>query len=107
MTTDVKTTKVRALNVKPHRWAAWCSIEDSEPFANEIVLRRWSDDGTTIWFMLESHNFMKAEPHEELDLVPFDGGYSEAFLASTDAEDERRMGERPYRPAACTHCGRT
>lgn len=89
--------KVRAIDVKPYRWALWCSIEGGPPFENEICLRRWSDDGQGIWFMLESHNFLYAEPNEILELVPYTCDfYTAEMMAIRDAEDEKKMSKRPY-----------
>jgi hypothetical protein len=65
-----QTVAVRAGDVKPYEWAQWCRIEDSEPFANEIVSVCPADDGVHLWFMLDSHNFLKAHPEEVLDLIP-------------------------------------
>lgn len=103
--------RVKAIDVRPYRWADWCTIADddhgeSEPRLNPIVGRRWADDGAAIWFMLDSHNFLKAAPDELLDLVPYaDVSMSPAMLACLDAQDAARMAERPEPP--CTHCGGT
>lgn len=63
-------TPVQARDVQPYRWAQWCRIEDSEPFANDIVGVRPSDDGEHLWFMLETFNFLKAKPDDVLYLIP-------------------------------------
>ena len=92
-----KKIRVKAIDVIPYRWSLWCTVGDCpDPFANEIVRRRWSEDGQHIWFMLESHNFLKAAPDDELELVPIrKGAYSEDFLARTAAEDAARIANRP------------
>lgn len=65
-----KTQKVKARDVKPYQWAFWCSIMGGEPFANEIVSAHPSECGAYLWLMLDSHNFYKASPDDELDLIP-------------------------------------
>lgn len=64
-----ETVKVRARDVKPYHYAIWCSIGDGKPFANDIVSMRWSEDGKSIWFMLESHNFDCVKPDDIIDLI--------------------------------------
>ncbi len=99
--------KVKAIDVKPDRWAEWCSVGGGAPYANVICHRRWSEDGKSIWFMLESHNFLNALPDEVLELVPYRSAYTtDERLAESDAADEVRMAVRP--PAkACPTCGTT
>lgn len=62
--------RIRAVDVQPYRWGQWSSVGGSTPFLNQIVSKRWSENGDRIWFMLDSHNFMSAEPDEVLELVP-------------------------------------
>lgn len=64
--------KVKATEVKPFHYGIWCSIEDGKPFVNTIVITRWADDGKYIRYMLDTHNFDRAEPDEILELVPID-----------------------------------
>lgn len=100
---DKPTTQmVRAIDVKPHRWAVWSSIGNGEPFTNEIAIRRWSDDGTKIWFMLESHNFLTAAPDEEIELVPLTPKVPADMLAAWDKRDEETMSKRPGQAEALT-----
>lgn len=94
-TTKPATQRVRAIDVKPYRWALWCQIGNGAPFANEIVYRRWSDDGKVIWFGLDNHTGYRAEPDKELDLIPHDGRYSPEMLARVDARDAELMAKRP------------
>ena len=93
--------KVKAIDVKPYRWAVWCTIEGNpKPFANDIVSRRWSEDGAHIWFMLDTHNFLNAQFDEVLELVPLNcSKMSPDLLARIDAEDAQRMavGREPAR----------
>lgn len=65
---------IRARDVIPHEWSLWCSVGDSEPFENEICLVKWSEDGLSLWFMLESFNFLNATPDKILELVPHKPG---------------------------------
>ena len=73
------TVQVRARDVKPYHYGIWCSIGDGKPFVNTICGVRWSEDGNSIWFMLESHNFDRADPDEVLDLVEERGTFSETL----------------------------
>lgn len=92
-------TKVRAIDVKPHHWGVWCTVGDRpEPFVNEIVTRKWSEDGSKILFMLDTHNFMSADPEEVLDLVemPLSPRPELAALREErDRRDDERMANRP------------
>jgi hypothetical protein len=79
----------RAIDVTPYEHAVWCVIANGEPFANDVVCRRWSEDGATISFMLESHNFMSAAPDEEIEVierVPYMGPEHMADVLKRDAE---------------------
>lgn len=88
--------RMKAIDIQPHRWAVWCAVEDGKPFANEIVTRSWSEDGERIWFMLETHNTLKALPDELVDVVAFSDKYrTEAHLAESDERDRRKMAMRP------------
>ena len=59
---------LRARDVKPYHYALWSSV-GGDPFANCICLVKWSDDGTHLRWMLESHNFYEVEPDEEVEVV--------------------------------------
>lgn len=83
----------RAIDVTPLTHAIWCSIEDGEPFVNHITLRRWSEDGKRIVFMLDSHNFLFAAPDEEIDVIETDPLYN----AELTREELRRDAERMKR----------
>ena len=102
---------VRAIDVKPHRWAIWCTVEgDPKPFANEIELRSWSEDGKRIVFMLGTHNFLSAEPEDLILLVPLDeekkaAVYGPSFLADSDTRDAVAMAKRPVPTEPCPRCG--
>tara|TARA_B100001094_G_scaffold184519_1_gene178744 strand:- start:15 stop:527 length:513 start_codon:yes stop_codon:yes gene_type:complete len=69
---DPKTVKVKARDVVPYLYGVWSFVADGEPFANQIMRIRWSEDGEHLWFGLDSHNFMKARPDEVLELVPME-----------------------------------
>jgi hypothetical protein len=75
------TIMVRARDIKPYHYALWCRIEDGKPFANDIVGVRWSEDGTKLWFMLESHNFFDALPDEMVEVVEMKGQHCEYLRA--------------------------
>ena len=61
--------KVLARDVGPYRYGVWSSVANGDPFVNQIVYMRWSDNGEHLWFGLESHNTKKARPDEVLELV--------------------------------------
>ena len=97
MTDEPKQVKKRAIDVTPYQHSIWCVVGSGEPFANPIVLRKWSDKGDKIVFMLDSHNFLFAYPDEEIDVIesvtPF---YSDPkFLADCLARDAAQMKNRP------------
>ena len=102
MSEEQEAQKVKAIEVVPYEWAIWCSVAGSQPFANEIVAQKWSDDGQHIWFMLESHNFLKAAPDDVLDLLPFRSRYD------TDERREKRRTEHAdfvkKQPTRCHAC---
>ena len=68
------TATVRARDVVPYHYALWSSIGGGDPFANQIVSAGWSDDGTQVRMMLDSHNFLFIDPDEVLELIPVDPG---------------------------------
>ena len=91
--------KVKAIDVKPYRWALWCVVDGGPPFANEIVHRVWTDSGRRIAFGLDSHNGFTADPDEELDLIPHCSPYMTAeSLARIDARDAETMAGRDPGP---------
>jgi hypothetical protein len=96
MSDEPAQVRKRAIDVTPYEHAIWCSIGDGEPFANTIVLRKWSDDGTQVVFMLDSHNFLRARPDEEIDVVeknePF---YNDKFQAECLRRDAETMRRKP------------
>lgn len=91
VTAEPSQVRKRAIDVTPLTHAVWCSIEDGEPFANPIVLRRWSDDGKRIVFMLDSHNFLFAAPDEEIDVIETEPLYNAELTRKELALDAERM----------------
>ena len=67
--TEPEFVKIIARDVVPYRYGVWSSVAGDEPFANQIVHMKWSEDGEHLWFGLESHNTVKARPDEVLELV--------------------------------------
>lgn len=62
--------EVRGIDVVPHEYGIWCSIENWDgPFVNPIVSRKWSDDGSEIWIMLDTHNFDRFHPDDLVRVV--------------------------------------
>ncbi len=79
MTTEPIFLKIKAQEVKPYHYGLWTCIEDGEPFANCICSVKWSEDGKSLWFMLESHNFYKADPEEEIEVVDLSNNKSWSY----------------------------
>lgn len=91
--------QVRAIDVKPNHYGIWCSIAGRKPFINPIVLRRWSEDGQQISFMLDSHNFQFCKWDEMMDVVPYEMyPKNKKLLAECDARDAEDMKHRPVQP---------
>ena len=84
--------KVLARAVVPYFYGFWSSVAGGEPFANQIVHMRWSEDGEHLWFGLETHNTVKARPDEVLDLVPMSPGGPSARKRA----DEWVLPPRPF-----------
>lgn len=88
----------RAIDVIPYYHAVWTSYPGVAPFLNEVSVRRWSEDGTGIWFMLDSHNTLFALPDEEIEVVeitPYGEGTD--WLREGLKRDAERMSVRPDR----------
>ena len=96
--------KIRARDVVPYHWGVWCSIADGQPFTNAIELVRWSDDGQHLWFLLGTHNFYKAAPDEEIDLVPLEPGLSPQYLEKVKLEHAETIAKRPVPTVPCASC---
>ena len=88
--------KKRAIDVTPYEHGIWCSVEGGVPFVNTIVLRKWSEDGSQVVFMLDSHNFLFAKPDEEIEVVEASSTfYNAEFQAKRLAEDAKTMASKP------------
>lgn len=61
--------RVRARDVKPYLYAVWCSIEGGEPFSNPICHIEQSEDGSKLYFLLDTHNCVRYDADAELELV--------------------------------------
>lgn len=96
--------KKRAIDVVPYLYGIWCTVADSEPFINTVATRRWSEDGKKIWFMLDSHNFMSAEPEEEIDVVERKPTCSNDLLQDVLRRDREAMMKRPSPRMTCPTC---
>ncbi|MFA5053441.1 MAG: hypothetical protein WC565_05245 [Parcubacteria group bacterium] len=83
---------LKAIDVRPYAYALWCCIEDGVPFANDIVCRRWSDDGKHIWWMLDTHNFAKYEPDELVEVIELENPW---LPSDFEAEHEAFLAKRP------------
>lgn len=90
----------RAIDVTPNDHGIYCTVANSDPFVNPIVSRRWSDDGSKINIMLDSHNFYSWGPEEMVDVVEIPHQYagSPGLMAKCIEEDRERMAKRRFPP---------
>ena len=89
--------RVRAMDVKPYRWALWTSFGDeSQAFLNEIVGRVWSRDGESLILILESHNSFLVHPDEKIRVckVTDKPHRTRSFYEAADARDDAAMMKR-------------
>lgn len=96
--------EVRAIDIHPYEAAIWCTIADSEPFANTIEHRGWSEDGERIWFMLGSHNFYDAKPDDMVSVVLCTPAYAPPRPFSEQYDNEVFLAARPKPKHKCPHC---
>ena len=75
--TEPESVTLKARDLKPYHYGLWSSIEGGKPFSNTICSIRWSEDGEHLWFMLESHNFYKVAPDEDIEVIPERSPYSQ------------------------------
>jgi hypothetical protein len=101
--------KVRARDVVPYEWAVWCTVDGyPKAFANSIEHVSWSEDGQHLWFMLGTHNFYKALPDEEIELVPCGPSTMSAdYQAKVRKEHAETIAKRPTPKADCPLCDGT
>ena len=82
----------KAIDVTPYHYTYPCMIEDTYREI-DIVLRRWSEDGKSIWFMLDTHNFVNAAPDEQMEVVQIKPNrFPRGFLRHVLERDAERMG---------------
>ena len=99
MTDEPDLVLKRAIDVTPHYHGIWCTVGGGEPFVNEIVSRKWSEDGNDIWFMLDTHNFARHQPHEQIRVVELDRSDRAESTRTMWAEgDAKAMANRPSPP---------
>lgn len=94
----------KAIDVTPYCHGMWCSFKDGEPFINTIVHRKWSEDGKSIWFGLDFHNFYNAEPEELVNVVEIDSEISADDLKKIIAKDTKIMANRQPSLINCPCC---
>jgi hypothetical protein len=97
-----KGIKVRAIDIRPYQYALPCQLgKNGNHVLNEICIRRWRQDGEGLTFMMDSHNFFFANPHDLIEVVPIpEDRYSPDFRAKALASDAQRMNRsrRPRKP---------
>lgn len=105
-----ESVKIRARDVVPYLYGVWCSVgEFSDPFVNQIVHMKWSEDGEYLYLGLETHNVIKARPEEVLELVPIRvlSVYAREKAEEWKLAQQPRPLEKPVTPAArAVACGR-
>lgn len=85
----------RAIDITPYEHGVWCTVDGGKPFVNEIVHRKWSSDGQVI-FMLDSHNFIFADPEEMILVVETSSEfYTPEFLERVLKKDRETMEKGP------------
>lgn len=100
--------KKRAVDIVPYHYGIWCTVEGGAPFTNHIVGVSWSDEGDALWFMLDSHNFLKAAPTEEIEVVPLapeTSSWHAATLARAIEDHRATIAKRPAPKVRCPTCG--
>lgn len=85
MSTEPTFLTLLARDVKPYHYGLWSSV-GGEPFANCICAVKWSEDGEHLSFVLESHNFYKVKPDEEVKVVDLSGSKARAWLQEEYAD---------------------
>lgn len=97
---------VRARDVLPYHWGIWCRVgDDPKPFVNTIEGVSWSEDGQHLWFMLGTHNFYKADPDEEVELVACDlPDFGLTYLERIKREHAELFAKRPVPVTQCLAC---
>ena len=94
----------KAIDVTPYYHGIWCSVDGSDPFVNDIMHRRWSDNGKEIVFGLDSHNFYFSEPEDMMDVVEIEPAASDDVLARALERDKAKMANTPQL-VTCSKCG--
>ena len=89
--TEPVVVKKKARDVTPYHHSIWCTVMSGEPFANEICSRKWSENGKQIVFMLESFNFLFADPDEEIEVIETTSGMPAEVLERAAKEDVAKM----------------
>lgn len=105
-TTEPIQVQKLARDITPYYHGIWCSVGGGEPFVNAIELRRWSNDGKHIVFMLGTHNFLKAAPDELIDVVELQPSAPAGARQHWAEHDALRMAEKPTE-CTCPTCGGT
>lgn len=96
---EVATVKIKVLDVAPYRHGVYCTVGDGAPIVNDIVVKDWSEDGESVVFMLETHNFLFCPPDGEMDVVVLGGG-----VPRLDRDDSDFLSKRPKPSKKCESC---
>lgn len=115
--TEPESVIVKARDIKPYHYGVWSITRDeagreSKPFSNTIVYIRWCDDGKHLWFGLDTHNTMKVEPDEEVEVIPERDPYHQrtrdkyaSWVLPPPPKRATRYGHRYQWSASGPECG--
>lgn len=96
--TTYTTVRIPAYQIVPYKHALYCRIEGTkEPFWNEYVCKRWSKEGDSVVFMLDTHNGDIRYPFEIVEVGLRDTPYPYPHLLKEKHEPEAFLKERPRR----------
>jgi phosphopantothenate-cysteine ligase/phosphopantothenoylcysteine decarboxylase/phosphopantothenate--cysteine ligase len=89
-----KIVSKKAIDINPYFHSVYCTLDGVEkPFCNDIVARRWNDNGK-ITFMLETHNFLTdIDPEDEIRIVEEKPG--QYYIDKEEEEIEEFLSNRP------------
>lgn len=87
------TFEVRGIEVRPYEHAIPCQFPKKRFILNPVSIRQWSEDGTKITLMLDSHNFLFVKPDEMVEVVLYDSYPSHDLKSKFKAQDIDRMNK--------------
>lgn len=93
------TVRKRGIDITPYFHALPCTFEEAGYAEEEIVIRRWCDDGQHIMLMLDCHVSYKVHADEWVDVVELEPKFKDAqWFIEAMARDAEKMAQRPTHP---------